>query len=1314
MKIKRQALLEELYKFALGGNGMVVGKPGIGKSYLLGQLKGKLISDNILCFIIKIDNAYDSSDDAIATEIGITGNWTDILDNIQLRNEHKAVLIFDAFDAARDEEKRTGFLKQIKKAKSLLKNKWNILVSVRTYDATKSADLMKLFSPPNDLGGYEATRKIKISELNECEIQEASASNPNLYKFYLESKAEFKEILHIPFFLKILEIILADYSNDNLEEIKQYKSETQLLDFFWQKKIDNSAEPLSIQQFLIWFTKQLVKNKTLSLSKSEFIQNGEKNQFNIFDYLRSENILDEVSLRNSRITYAHNIFFDYAVNRLCLDHNYDSLLGFIAEDYSRAFFLRPSFVYFFTSVWYEDQQVFWELYNRLSSNKQKEVQLFVRLIINGTIASQFANVNELNKILDLNGTGKGNESIRNILQSIRFIRSKTVPQDVSLIRFLSDALQPQYLFELAFLLERAISDVNDALLIVCGESARNLLSFVLNNRKSDAKQFLDRIGSLRGIELVAKTFSTNSEQSANVLRRIFQLIDEPGFEISYFTNLSEEIKYFVDLDPFLVSEIYKVIFGHWETSTEKTQMGPSVVINLISNRRQDFDMCYFRLEQFFPTFITSSPELATLTGIEIINEAVFDKHINSEYEVEFAFDYRGISCHFRPDHSAIWSSRSHKGEPENIGEHIISYIGKLFAENHQQQAASLVRIFITNAKVGFLWKLLMQLANDYPEPMFDLVLPLVLEPKFLSSSEVSYEVRSFIEKVNSLLSDEQIVAIEDTVFSAYPGEREYGIHAALSAINPQRLQTLRAKEFMYDREVKENARPYQMSSSVTPYSTEEWLRDQGVDVTDAHIAELTGLVNYLDNFNHQYLNAIPDYQEYKAYLKSVFALWNEITTNKELPDDLKFTLLNAATRTAAISSRNLQEMPDEDFILLKRIIVYAFNYVSKYDLGQEGNSAASGYSPTPRIEASEALLLLYVRDNDPELLALYKVAIADASSVVRYNSIKNLTKLFNKHFNIYRILLFERLQAEKDAFNFAILLSVIYFKEGRIIDDGNAIIQIANRNTHLFQQQNQFVDSYAELLLWFLNEPDIPSAIETLIDGYKYRSFSNAVIFRSFKQIHTYEPRAVFQEHLPWVTVMLKVIDSYIDQAGQVLLQTKDFRNSNPDVKNALHIFDSIVMRIYFSLEANPRLPDNYSQNLPANEENRKELYFLTKPLIEKILKFSSQITDNGLLIGGTAHYMMQTLNSVVSYDSKDILSMVAEVTRYSIQTGYIFDSFSIREIVALTEKLLADHRELLLQEKPFQDLLSILEIHINSGWVDALELLWRLDEVFK
>lgn len=109
-------------------------------------------------------------------------------------------------------------------------------------------------------------------------------------------------------------------------------------------------------------------------------------------------------------------------------------------------------------------------------------------------------------------------------------------------------------------------------------------------------------------------------------------------------------------------------------------------------------------------------------------------------------------------------------------------------------------------------------------------------------------------------------------------------------------------------------------------------------------------------------------------------------------------------------------------------------------------------------------------------------------------------------------------------------------------------------------------------------------------------------------------------------------------------------------------------MRIHFALSQSQRT--RYDQDLPAVEENRKQLYFLTKPLIEKILYYSSQTTENGVMLAHTAHYLMQTFNSTISFDPKSILSMVAEVTRYSMQVGYTFDTYAIREIVSTEKKI--------------------------------------------
>ena len=91
---------------------------------------------------------------------------------------------------------------QIKKAKSALREKWNIIVSVRTYDASKSKDLEKIFSKAN--GELPLERKKYIHELSDDEVQQALKTDERFKELYEKSGRELKEILHVPFFLKIL------------------------------------------------------------------------------------------------------------------------------------------------------------------------------------------------------------------------------------------------------------------------------------------------------------------------------------------------------------------------------------------------------------------------------------------------------------------------------------------------------------------------------------------------------------------------------------------------------------------------------------------------------------------------------------------------------------------------------------------------------------------------------------------------------------------------------------------------------------------------------------------------------------------------------------------------------------------------------------------------------------------------------------------------------------------------------------------------------------------------------------------------------
>jgi len=1307
MRIDRSILLNELESFSLKGSGMIIGKPGVGKSFILRQLRERLMANNVLSFIIKIDNAFDSSDKAIEAELGFDGAWISKLSKIKLRNEFKAVLIFDAFDAARDEHIREGFLTQIKKAKVLLKDKWNIIVSVRTYDAAKSYELVKLFSESANSNLPNDCRKFVIGELTDTELDDAFPKGSKIRQFLEGDNKKLAEILRVPFFLYLLESIFSDTGGVDIDAIKRIKSETQLLGTYWDNKIVNKPDHILIEQFLRGFTNKLAEKRSLSCSKSIIFK--EKVHSGVFNFLRSENIIDEVSLNGNRLAYSHNILFDYAVSRLSLEADPESLTTFIEQDVTRPFFLRPSFVYFFTNLWYDDLEVFWEVYRQLAKNERKEFRIFVRLILNSTIASNYLAVSELLPLISDSNSESRYVGINNIFQSIRFLGVEISQQHIQLLDWVSSQLHSSILFDFAFLVDRAINSRNSEYNLVLGRCSRSFLSFILEQRQINPNDFIDRMGAYRGVDLVAKTFSSDIQESRKLLSKVLSILAEPNFLISYFSNLTEAIRYILPFDPEFVGQIYLSVFLYNETSTEKTNMGNSVVLSMTSNRRQDFEMCHFRLERFFPEFIDSSPKIALEVGIKIVNSKVIENEASLIEEQKFR--YLGLQRSIIADFSYIWASGSRRGNKiEEITNHIIQYLDQRIQEGKKQQVTDLILVYTEQARVALLWRKLLQLASKYPQELFEEIYPLLEIPQFIVVGDISFEVRKLIKAYSGFLTSKQHENIESAIFDGFQGDFS-SLQLMLSMLSKESLRLDKSKEFMKDKEILSNYPSFVPEVSITPYTTEDWLIDQGIDVSTSKNKWYIYLAEELGNFNNQYLNETPDQSEYSNALQDAIRTFDLIRADNEIPKEVFLSVLTAITKTVAIVCRNLKDIDGELVQPIKEIILFSFSFESEYDRAQVTISPSRGYSPTPKIEASAALAQILNFSGDSEFLKKYKEACGDISAIVRFNAQRDLTLLF-EHFNKdYKDILISRLHAESDSFNYAALISGIYFKNGNISAEVDEVVKICNKKLEQFGNSTYFIDAYSQFLLWFLDKDISLQVTLTLQRAYKFDDFCGTVIFNLFRQLQGPSGQVSFANGSNFAKSRIDLVEYYLDKAGKYFEQNKKIPldAGNADTKHAIGILDDIVLRVYFTLDVKEQIKlDSYG------EETRKLAYNALLPVLQKVLDISASITDNGMMVGHTAHYFIETLNSVLHYNPKEVLKMAAEVSRVSMQGGYTFDSFAIQEVIKLTEKLLADHRRILLDDDCFRDLMSILDIYINSGWVEALELLWRLDEVFK
>jgi hypothetical protein len=1311
--------LNELFEFSKTESGLIVGKPGVGKSFLLNQLKNFYLNKDYLSIMIRIDNLIEATDSEIQQDLGLEADWIETFKKIKIKDDTKALLIFDAFDAARNETLRTKILKQIQRAKNELSQKWNIIVSVRTYDASKSQKLIELFPSSGNYNDNIYCRKTVIPSLTDEEVTTAIESNVSLLQFYNEGTQALKSILKIPFFLNIADKVIPESTDKELQDLKKMESETQLLKIYWLKRIINTNDHLVKEQLLLNLTNILVVSRSLSCSLSSFIPVFNPGQSSAFEYLRSENIVDETSVGERRIAFSHNILFDYAVSTLYLQKDIDKILDFINEEPSRPFFLRPSFVYFFTQLWYEDNANFWSFFWRLNKEEAKEIKLFVRLVLTGVIAAEYNRIEDLEPLFKHTDEAEKNTMIRNTLQSIRFVRKKTLPQDIDLLEALSRNLKVLFLWDLAFLLDRAVNDPDrkDDKLSQMGLASRNFLAYTLDSRKGELNQQIDRLGATRGVELVCKTYSTDQPGSKALLQSIFEMLQEHDFEIYYFSSLSEYIKDILAFDSAFVAEVYRAIFGYIELSTAQTSMGSGVTMNLLSNRKQDFELCYYRLTEFFDTFISHSPSNAIPVGLDIVNDYIIkdrgDRYMTIQHE-QF-FELRGARRIYMLDLSSIWANNMNYHKPATIANKIIEYIANRYEE--KADITPYLDSYIKFAKVGYTWKLLIGLGVKVVDKCSGYFFEFCICDLFLTSSDTSYETGRLIETGATYFTDEQLKQIEEKIHEIAEKldkkDPEFFRRKFLSRLPIDKLQLPGSRELLEQSGTAENEKPYQSNTTITQYTTEMWLEERGVDLDDLENRSLLDESDQLKVFNDKWRNDRPSKEELEQYFINATKLFEKIKNSTTvLNDDLLFSILSEVAQTYATTSRNIAVLDNEEFASLKEAIWYCYNYMSYSDkVVDEDTSPSRGYAPTPRIIAAEALAPIASRENTPENLDRFSAAIHSNNSIVRYNAVKHARLIKEKQPEYFNKIMYESLGKEKDAFVASTIMENIPsnpYNEA----EANKLLKICTANESLFKFNNIFLDNFTFRVIWLYTTHKNALADKILNEAYLKEEFCRTVIFNVFEDFRMSSLKHYSNSEF-FIDSSIKWILNYLDNTGEILkrIPQDDLSKGSPTVKSAINLFDTIVQRIFFVFE---RKQYGNRPVIPITDDNRNFLYRKIKPVFEKLLLVSSEIPGGGFIVGHTAHYFIQTLSSVLFCEPKEILSMVMQTTKLSYQMGYTFDSFAIREMVILTEKLLADHRGLLMEKEPFNNLIQLLDLYMESGWTEALELLWKLDEIFK
>ena len=1262
-----------------------------------------------------------------------------------------AILLFDAFDAARDEQTRKRFLKLIGRAiRELVK--WNVVVTVRTYDAMKSRELLDLFGSSDDTEHQSEgilCRHFTIPPFNAGEILQVLDQIGCPKSIYNEGSQDFKNILAIPFNLWLLEKILK--ASPSLPDFSQVCSEVQLLGLFWERRIESKSNSDTRRFVLNGIAHQMVNERSLSVRQNDLHEDlsldKSANKLAWSDLL-SDEILAKISSTGQRIAFSHNILFDYAISVLLIDDEPQHLESFVLEEPSRPLFLRPSLTYFFTRLWYyDDSTSFWRAFWHILQRDQfVPLRLVARLIPTSVIANEARRVEQLIPFLEKlqNGEEVAGEAITRLLQSLRTLQ---IERDALWIDFFDQVslyLHSSFAWDLAYLtsdiLERAEKHENTTIVDVCGQIGRRLLEWVWQERSTSENDWYDRFGGRWAVLLVAKTYATNIEKSRGLLERVLQLTKEKNFPIDFLSQLTEYVETIWDHDPEFVTWIYRTVFAHYEISDERIIRG-GPILSMATSRHQAYGLCQYRLIRHLPNFFRASPLLVTRAVIQSLNLFIMTtspvKNLQRGVVLEDLierFDFRGKSGHFVEDGYISDAERS-MGKPIETADILFEFIEGL-AKSEDSRLDSILDVFRDEVVVAFLWKRLLKTAAQFPKVFAPCLFELCIAKPIQLHLETSYELGLFLEAAAPEFTPDKLLRIGESILAIPEGtedNREYleiCRNRLLAQIPMNLLSTDEARKIWKEMAREDRVPPNQphLSFSITkePITEEKRFQDKGIDTSSPENQELHRFFKSLDDFSSEWRNSepteratrliFPQLQEAHAVLKS------DTAADKEIINSLWHKL----TDCVAILGRIANTLEGESFTFCRQVLLEGAKHEQpKPNPLYDDQSDSSAYSPYPRHEAASGLLRLAFHQPDPEILDAIEILARDPVRSVRMVTAMELSMVYVKAPDRFWHIMDNRAIHERNRVVQEHLYSTLTYVAARKEENEAKTTHIMAKlleHTPLPPGKQGLSDPFADLLMWLAIDRQNSWALKIIEDRFlkdpiQYANILTRIVNKVMenyivpKYLEIPNGRKMARRAIEWLEKVIDVVSKRIGELYKILKE-----HETEEVAKQLHdtyeVIERVITCLYYEVAHEESQSEKQTEEISI--ELRCEFYKIVNPLMKRVIDFA-QNPEHGLMFAPTAHYFMQLLTSFLRCNPEEVLHLAAGVVKSSEPFGYNLDAIAVRDVVEFVEIVLADYRhEVRDDEESLKDLLNLLDMFAKTGWTDALKLVWRLDEVFR
>jgi hypothetical protein len=1327
MKIGRDEMLQRLDAFAKGGHGLVAGEPGVGKTYTIAALHDLLKATGREHVLINVESLGSVTDAEVKSVLGID---TDLVAYLHERLPNgKGIVLFDGFDAVRSDAGRERLLSIIRRAVEESKGRWNVLVSVRLFDARRSQGLRDLFRDPSAQKPFKGigladARVFEIPRLSDPEVADGVAQISGLSEIVIAATQEFRELLRVPFNLWLVRQILA--SDPNGKTLSAVASEVQLLGLYWSRRVLSDDISEQAQHVLGKVVREMVSSRALTVRRDKVYEIAAAAAWS---YLQSAGVLKEDGSAKQRIGFAHNMLFDYAVSVLAIDDQPDAMAAFIAEDFGRPLFLRPSITYYYTRLWYDAPEAFWKSAWATHSSTVNHVRLVGRLVPPSVIVREARSVTDFQLLLSRidKGVAEAPDFFLRVLQALSAIGSAQVELWAEVCAQAAGRPRREYAWNVASTASgfwpAPGTELPVELRTSLGHVGRRMLRWALDAAEVKRDAYANAVGALWALPLVARTFASDPESSDLLLRRVLALIEVPGFEIQYFTRLCDTVADLAPVAPNLLADIYVAVFSHKEASDEETHFG-SPILPLRSTRRQDFGMCEFALDKNFLAFLNAVPVVAVEAALEAFNDSVIASRIKpylregkSVDDLTYVVEFRGRKISVAQDHSSIWLDSAHPEYALKLITQVAHRLVTAAAAGNMQLVNEILDAFSKHGRTQAAWTLLLRAGKDQPKTLGPLLADLALSPVIQKSAY--YEVVTFVSATFAEWSLEQQgqfrAQIEGMLGMPEDSEGiEEGLVDRLVMAIPSDLVGSNAinkrRELLITRDaVPDNKPPFSMQVFSRPFTNEDWLEDRGVDTQRPENRKLIDAAARLEEVTKPWQNQRPDGAAADFLAKEMEA---SLQLLQQLPDesprDLREMLATRLAATASVIARANDGVAEASLSCARNVLLEFAKHVEQ-KAEEQGTDAfdTPAWSPSPLTESAQGLPWLITRGDDREVTEAIERLSRSAVPAVRFLTAAELFRIrWNAENAFWRIAdAFAATEASSGVL-VGLLNSFGSIKNSDAKRIASLLQTISSRRIGVGDERSQFRETYAKLLAWLAFNVEEPWGVET-IEAIVEKPLESPELTKllGFEAMAIVTPEYLRDDRIGpmsrrafgWTRRLLTGI------AKALPLVQEDA--SGERARALYSVIDEVASRLYFGTR---REQQDDSRSL----DELRDYLAVVRPAIEDIIEFGTQ--EGACLLAHTAHHLMELLHACLPLDPGGILHLAADVAVASQSAGYNLDTMAVSEVVEIANALLTDYREAIAEGTGMEDFVRLLDTFANAGWPEALRLLWRVDEVFR